>query len=208
MSDIEYFYSAHSAFAYIGAARLMEIASAAGRRIVHKPMNLGLVVRGAYPEGGAKRTRRNRNYFFGREIERWAEHRNVSFKGGIPSNHRNDVTLANTVLVAAVMQGHDVDQLAHLMMEAHWLHHADMADEGMLIGCITKAGLDGAELLQAAGAPETIARYEANNAEAIERCVFGSPTYFVDGDMFFGQDHLELVERALDQPYSKDWPEI
>ena len=37
--------------------------------------------------------------------------------------------------------------------------------------------------------------------EAIERSVFGSPTYFVDGDMFYGQDRLELVERAIGKPY-------
>ena len=49
--------------------------------------------------------------------------------------------------------------------------------------------------------PEINAVYEANTDEAIERSVFGSPTYFVDGDMFYGQDHLELVERALERPY-------
>ena len=42
--------------------------------------------------------------------------------------------------------------------------------------------------------------------EAIARSVFGSPTYFVDGDMFYGQDRLELVERALRQPFKGEWP--
>jgi 2-hydroxychromene-2-carboxylate isomerase len=36
--------------------------------------------------------------------------------------------------------------------------------------------------------------------------VFGSPTYFVDGDMFYGQDRLEMIERALGQPYAGTWP--
>ena len=40
MSEIEYFYSAHSAFAYLGSKRFMEIAKAAGRTIVHKPYDL------------------------------------------------------------------------------------------------------------------------------------------------------------------------
>ncbi len=44
MAEIEYFYSAHSAFAYLGSARLMEIARAAGRHIVHKPVDLRRVV--------------------------------------------------------------------------------------------------------------------------------------------------------------------
>ena len=44
MVDIEYFYSAHSAFAYLGSARFMMIAGAAGRRIVHRPIDLRRVV--------------------------------------------------------------------------------------------------------------------------------------------------------------------
>jgi 2-hydroxychromene-2-carboxylate isomerase len=48
--------------------------------------------------------------------------------------------------------------------------------------------------------------YEKNTEEAIARSVFGSPTYFVDGDMFYGQDRLEIMERALHTPYQGTWP--
>lgn len=208
MPDIEYFYSVHSAFAYLGAARLMEIAKIAEVRIVHRPMNLGLVVRGAYPDGVAKRSQTNRNYYFGREIERWGEHRGVSFKGGIPDNHRNDVTLANCILIAGANQGHNMDQLAFALMQDHWLDHGDLADESRLARLIGAAGFDASDLFLAAKTDEIKHAYDANSAEAIARSVFGSPTYFVDGDMFFGQDHLELVERALAQPYAKTWIEI
>jgi hypothetical protein len=69
-----------------------------------------------------------------------------------------------------------------------------------------KAGLDPVPLLDAALSPETQAVYEANTEEAIRRSVFGSPTYFVHGDMFYGQDRLELVERTLKQPFAGTWP--
>jgi len=48
--------------------------------------------------------------------------------------------------------------------------------------------------------------YAANTQKAIEMSVFGSPTYVVDGDMFYGQDHLEMVERALIQPFTQRIP--
>jgi 2-hydroxychromene-2-carboxylate isomerase len=48
--------------------------------------------------------------------------------------------------------------------------------------------------------------FHANTEEAVQRSVFGSPTYFVDGDMFYGQDRLELVERALRTPFAGKWP--
>ncbi|MBT4045892.1 MAG: 2-hydroxychromene-2-carboxylate isomerase, partial [Rhodospirillaceae bacterium] len=60
--------------------------------------------------------------------------------------------------------------------------------------------------LRAATTQDVRAVYEQNTEEAIERSVFGSPTYFVDGDMFYGQDHLEMVERAIVQPFNGKWP--
>ena len=56
MKTIEYFYSAHSAYAYIGSARFMQIAAAAGRRIVHRPMDLDEVVAAAGSSGFRERS--------------------------------------------------------------------------------------------------------------------------------------------------------
>jgi 2-hydroxychromene-2-carboxylate isomerase len=53
---------------------------------------------------------------------------------------------------------------------------------------------------------EVLQIYAANTQKAIEMSVFGSPTYVVDGDMFYGQDHLEMVERALIQPFTQRIP--
>jgi len=205
MSDIEYFYSAHSAFAYLGSAKLLEIASAAGRNIVHKPVYLDEVVKAMDPGGFKGRGKAHRAYYFGREIERWAEHRGVPFKVGIPANHFHDMSRANGLLIAGIQQSHNVDRLSHALMEAHWSRHADLADEVALAEIASSVGLDPAALLSAALSPEVQSIYKANTAEAIERLIFGSPTYFVDGDMFYGQDHLELVERAFQQPYAETW---
>jgi 2-hydroxychromene-2-carboxylate isomerase len=64
-------------------------------------------------------------------------------------------------------------------------------------------GIDPSPLLEIASSQEVLKIYEENTKEAIKRSVFGSPTYFIDGDMFYGQDHLELVERALIEPFSQ-----
>jgi len=110
------------------------------------------------------------------------------------------MTLANGMLIAGIKQGIDVDALAHCMLEAHWRDDADLADAKTLATLGQKVGLDPVPLLDAALSPETQAVYEANTEEAIRRSVFGSPTYFVHGDMFYGQDRLKLVERTLTLP--------
>ena len=202
---IEYFYAAHSAYAYLGSARFMQIAKAAGRRIVHKPVDLRRVVAesGAGPFG--KRSKAHVAYYFGREIERWSEQRGAPTLGRIPTHHANDITLPNCMLIAALARGHDIDRLAHAMLEAHWLRDADLADRAALAAIGRSVGLDPEPLLDLATTPEIQRIYQANTEEAIRRSVFGSPTYVVDGDMFYGQDHLEMVERALQRPFSRTW---
>jgi 2-hydroxychromene-2-carboxylate isomerase len=206
LAKLEYFYSAHSAFAYLGSARLMQVAAAAGAPIIHKPVDLDRVVASVGSSAFTQRPPAYRAYFFGREIERWAEHRRVEIMRGLPTHHRKDMTLPNGMLIAAIRQGRNVDRLAHAMLEAHWRDDADLADRETLAGLARKMGLAPEPLLEAAGSPEVLAELDANTKEAIARSVFGSPTYFVDGDMFYGQDHLEMVERALRQPYKGVWP--
>lgn len=206
VQEIEYFYAAHSAFAYLGSARFMAIAAAAGRRISHKPVDLRRVVAeaGAVPFG--RRSKPHAAYFFGREIERWSEERGAPWIGRIPTHHAKDITLPNGMLIAGIARGLDVDRLAHALLEAHWRDDADLADRASLAAIGQSAGIDPTPLLDAALSAEVQAIYQANTEEAIRRSVFGSPTYFVDGDMFYGQDRLEMIERSLRSPYAGRWP--
>jgi len=199
-STIEYFYSAHSAFAYLGSKRLMAIAGAAGRRLVHRPMDLRRVVREAGSQPISERSKAHIAYFFGREIDRWSEERAAPVVGHMPTHHRNDITLPNCVVIAGILADLDVDHLAHVFLEAHWRDDADLADPETLAVLIDRCGHDAKALLASAGNdPAVAAAYATNTDEAIARSVFGSPTYFVDGDMFYGQDRLELIEKSLRQ---------
>lgn len=205
MKIIEYFYSAHSAYAYIGSHLFMDIAKAGGRRIEHRPMDLRAVVAATGPGAHNSRTPQHRAYFSGREIERWAEARGVDILPW-PKHHANDIALSNSMLIAAISHELDVDALAHRFLEAHWRDDADLAAPDTLETLTRDVGIDPAPLLDAVHSADVKAVYEKNTAKAIERSVFGSPTYFVDGDMFYGQDHLELVARALKTPFKGQWP--
>lgn len=204
MPDIEYFYSAHSAYAYIGSRLLSEIAAEGNTRIIHRPIELRKVIAAM---GGATNsmTSRRRAYFSGREIERWAAYRGAAIMRGIPTHHANDLARANGILIAALEAGHNIDRLAHEMLQSHWRDDADLDTPEALAAIIKRADLQPEPLLDAALSPDVQKIHDANTAEAIERSVFGSPTYFVDGDMFYGQDHLELVRQALQEPFPRTW---
>jgi len=86
-------------------------------------------------------------------------------------------------------------------MHRHWTENLDLSDENAVAVTLGALGLNEVELLEAARTPEISKEYERNIQFAIEHSIFGSPTYFVDNDMFYGQDNLVLVERALKQPF-------
>jgi 2-hydroxychromene-2-carboxylate isomerase len=207
MSEVEYFYSAHSAYAYLGSAKFMEIAQAAGRTIVHKPVDLNRAMESYGSTAFRERSVKQRDHFFRREMERWAEFRGVVMPGR-PSNHHHSPDLSNKMLIGAMSAGKNVDRLAHRMLEAHWGEAADLADPGALLRIAADVGSDGKAWLDLAKTPDVAAKYAANTDEAIARGVPGSPTYFVDGDMFYGQDRLDLVDYAMKQAFRDTWPRI
>ncbi|MEH6402078.1 MAG: 2-hydroxychromene-2-carboxylate isomerase [Sneathiella sp.] len=203
--EIVYYYAAHSAFAYLGAAELKRIAIKTGATIKHKPMDLRAVMPASGSQAFGTRSKAHLEYFFGREITRWAEHRDIPVMTGMPSHHANDIHFANRLLIAADQAGLDIDRLSEEMLRAHWVDDADVASKSDLMTICKNSGIQPAPLLEAANGPDIEKIYAKNTADAVELGVFGSPTYFVGGDMFYGQDRLDMVERALLTPYKGSW---
>ena len=200
--QIDYFYSAHSAYAYLGAQTLYQICARHGATLNHCPILLSPVVEAAGGLPFAGRTQAHVDYFFGREIERWAEWRNVAVIRHRPTYHDNPLDMANGLIIAAQQAGEDVDALSFAILQAHWRDDADHADPATLAALATGLGLDAPSLLARAMSATVQGRQAENTKQAIEMGLFGSPTYVVNGDPFYGQDRLEFVDRALEQPFA------
>ena len=196
---IEYFYSAHSAYAYLGAWEVERVAKEAGAEIIHRPFDFAPVMDAAGGKRFAQRTQAHIDYFFGREMVRWAELRGLPMIRHRPTFHDNPLALGNGAIIAA---GAQAGVLSRAILQAHWRDDADIADETVIRGLADAVGLDGPAIVTAALSDAVQARHKANTDEAIARSVFGSPTYFVAGDMFYGQDRLFMVERALQTPFA------
>ncbi len=195
---IEYFYSAHSAYAYLGAWELERIAQDAGAQVIHRPFDFAPVMAAAGGKKFPQRSKAHIDYFFGREMVRWAQWRGLPMIRHRPTYHDNPLAAANGMIIAA---GPDAGVLSRAFLQAHWRDDADIADLATLRRLAEAVGLNAEALLSAAQGAEVQAQHKANTDEAMARGVFGSPTYFVQGDMFYGQDRLFMVERALDTPF-------
>jgi len=191
---IDYYFSPMSPWTFLGHGRFTEIARKRGASIVPKPVDYGRI----FPLSGgvpvAKRAAQRQAYRLV-ELDRWSKHLGVTMNIQ-PKYFPYDATLATLTIVAAG----DADKsmkLAAAFLRGCWTEERNMADETEIAAVIRGAGLNSGELIKQAKAPETTAQYEAYTDEAIARQVFGAPTYVYRNELFWGQDRLEFLDRAL-----------
>ncbi|MBX6424988.1 MAG: 2-hydroxychromene-2-carboxylate isomerase [Variibacter sp.] len=193
---IDYFYSLASPWAYIGHAPFMDMVRRHGLAVRHKPVPLGKV----FAETGglplSKRAPARQRYRI-LELQRWREKRGLKFHLR-PKNWPFDATLADCFVIAMLQAGHDPDRFLRRAFAAVWEDEMSLADEASLLKVAAAAGVpDAARLLDAAKGDEARATYEANYRDALAVDAFGSPVYVRDGEPFWGQDRLDLLEEAV-----------
>jgi carboxymethylenebutenolidase len=88
-------------------------------------------------------------------------------------------------------------KLAHRVLKAVWQEEQNTGDRATLGRLIADVGLDPAKVLPFADDPQWKERRKADTQAALDRGVFGAPTYVIGDDMFWGQDRLEFVQRRL-----------
>ena len=89
------------------------------------------------------------------------------------------------------------DTYIDTIFKAIWVESRNMGDIDTVIEVLSDAGLDAKSILEATQNPEVKQQLISNTEQAVESGLFGAPTMFVDGEMFFGQDRLQFVEAAL-----------
>jgi 2-hydroxychromene-2-carboxylate isomerase len=194
--SIDYYFSPVSPWTYLGHARFQEILRKHGATVAPKPVDYGRI----FPLSGGlpvmKRPPQRQAYRLV-ELERWRKYL------GVPMNIQPkffpyDATLAAFVIIAAG-NADNAMKLASLFLRGCWAEEKNMADESEVAAAIRAAGLDSNALIKQANAPQTAARFEAFTDEAIARQVFGAPTYVYRDELFWGQDRLEFLDRALEK---------
>jgi 2-hydroxychromene-2-carboxylate isomerase len=202
---LDYYFSLLSPWAYIGHASLMDIVGRHGLTVNYKPVALVQVFAdtGGLPLPKRHPARQRYRMF---ELQRWREKRGLAFHLH-PKFWPFDGNLADRFVIATVAAGHDPDPLLRAAFTAVWEREQNLGDESTLSDIARAAGLPATELLAAAKADAAQKRYEANVRDAIAVDAFGSPCYVLDGEVFWGQDRLGLLDDALASgrpPYRSD----
>jgi 2-hydroxychromene-2-carboxylate isomerase len=193
--QVDYYFSFSSPWAYIGHQAFRNVVETYGLNVNHKPV----VLVDLFSEtGGLPLIKRHpvRQRYRMVELQRWRDKRGLNFHFQpkyVPLNAR----LADGVVIAAIELSLDPDPFLRRAFPAVWVHELNLADPAVVAKIADDAGLPGEKLVERSGSEEISAAYEQNRQDAISADVFGSPVYVLDGEVFWGQDRIELLADAL-----------
>ncbi|HKE42169.1 MAG TPA: 2-hydroxychromene-2-carboxylate isomerase [Casimicrobiaceae bacterium] len=196
MKHVDYYFTPVSPFTYLGHDRLVAVASRHGASVAVKPVDIGKIfsVSGGLPLKQRAPQRQAYRLF---ELKRWRELLSMPLNlqpkfFPVPGDPASKWILA--ALERSTAEGL---KLAGAIMRAVWVEERDVSDAATLAALAAEQGLDAVRLGRRAGEADIGARYDALTQEAIERQVFGSPTYIYRDEPFWGQDRLDFLDRAL-----------
>jgi len=193
---IDYYLSHSSPWTYFGHDRFTAIAKAAGATVNLRPADYGKVFAASGGLPLKQRPPQRQAYRF-MELKRWRDHLKLPLNLE-PAYFPFEATAAALFTIAALAQGQDAGMaLTSAILRGCWVEEKDMADTDTLVATADAIGLKGGALLAQTRLPETAAAYERNNQQAIAAQVFGAPTYIYQDELFWGQDRLDFLERAL-----------
>jgi len=185
--QVDYYFSLQSPWAYIGHKLFRQVVSTYDVAVNHKPV----VLVDLFSEtGGLPLLKRHpvRQRYRMVELQRWRDKRGLNFHLQ-PANWPFNARLADGLVIAAVEAGR--------AFAAVWEDQLNLADPATLIKLADDSALPGKQLVERSATDEIGKIYEQNRQDALSADVFGSPAYVLDGEVFWGQDRLELLVDAL-----------
>jgi 2-hydroxychromene-2-carboxylate isomerase len=193
--QVDYYFSFQSPWAYIGHNVFQNVAKTYDLKVNYKPV----VLVDLFSEtGGLPLMKRHpvRQRYRMVELQRWRDKRGLKFHLQ-PTNWPFNARLADGVVIAAIQAGVDPEPFMRRAFAAVWEGQLNLAEPATLMQLADQSGLSGKQLVERSESDEISAAYEQNRQDALAADVFGSPVYVLDGEVFWGQDRIELLADAL-----------
>jgi len=191
---VEFFFDVGSPASYLAWTQLPALCQAAGAVLAYRPMLLGGVFQATGNASPVMVPAKGRHMML--DLGRFAR------RYGVPLN-QNPFFPINTLKLmraAAGLHARQPDRLQPYLAAVFsglWVDALNLNDAAVVSAVVSAAGLDAVAVFALTEDPEVKAALKTTTEEAVQRGVFGAPTCFVGGQMFFGQDRLDFVREAL-----------
>ncbi|WP_416067293.1 2-hydroxychromene-2-carboxylate isomerase [Rhizobium sp. ZK1] len=192
--ELQIFYGISSPWAYFGARRAIAIAAENGAAVRLRPIRI-IEANGGIP---LRKRPDARQLYHEVELRRWRDYL------GMPLNPKPKFYPCRTIepaaqaVIAIQKAGLDAISFSFAVQRALWAEDRDIADLSTLRDIArATAGEAAAGLVADPQVDDIVAEWHGNLADAERLGIFGTPTYVVGRELFWGQDRLEFVDRAL-----------
>ncbi|MCW9046296.1 MAG: 2-hydroxychromene-2-carboxylate isomerase [Alphaproteobacteria bacterium] len=193
VTGIEFFFDLSSPPSFIAHERLIELVERTKTTLILRPVLVGGIFKlsGNAPPVSAPAKRK---YMMETELPRLAKNNNIplSFHADAPFNSLN--------LMRGAMVADEIGKLPQYtaaLFRAQWMEMCDMNNPGVIAETLNAAGFD-AQYVLAQSQMDTIKKKLISATEAaVALGVFGVPTFFLENEMFFGQEHLGSLEQKI-----------
>ena len=196
-THIDYYVSLNSPWTHLGAARIEALASKHDATMRIHPVDFGTVFAGSGGLPLPKRAPQRQAYRL-MELKRW---RDVL---GIPINIQpkffpsHEALSSSCVIALRETQGDKpAIALAHRVLRAVWQDEKNPGDPATLADLVAEIGLDADAVMKLGADPKWAEMRTADTQAALDRGVFGAPSYAIGDEIFWGQDRLDFVSRKL-----------
>jgi 2-hydroxychromene-2-carboxylate isomerase len=196
---VEFLFDFGSPNAFLSHRVIPAIEARTGVKFDYVPVLLGGIFKatGNQSPATAFQSVRNKPEYQRLEIQRFIRRHGIEGFGYSPYFPVNTLMLMRGAIAARSLDvfGRYVEAMYHHM----WVAHKKLDDAEVWAAALTESGFDARQIIAASGLPQVKAELIANTERAVARGAFGSPTFFVDAEMWFGKEHLRDVEEAIEQ---------
>jgi 2-hydroxychromene-2-carboxylate isomerase len=191
---LEFFFDFGSPASFLAYTQLPKLVAETSATLVLRPMLLGGVFKATGNSSPVTVPAKGR-WMLG-DLGRWAQRYGVVFKFN-PSFPINTLTLMRGATGLQLRQPERLTAYCDAVFAALWQQRQNLGDPAVLAALLAAAGFEAESFITLTADPEVKAALVATTEEAVARGVFGAPSCFVGGEMFFGQDRLDFVREAL-----------
>jgi 2-hydroxychromene-2-carboxylate isomerase len=192
---VEFYFDVGSPTAYLAHKRLQQLKQQYDCIIDYHPVLLGGLFKASGNSSPVMVPAKGR-YMMVDDLPRFAKLYDVTLNNN-PHFPINTLNLMRGAV--ALLDGEHFETYIDAVFNAIWVDSKNMADIETVSEVLSSAGLNPQAILTSTQSPDVKETLITNTGKAVERGLFGAPTMFVDGEMFFGQDRLQFVEAALQQ---------
>ena len=196
MKSVEFYFDLGSPYSYLAYYRLLQMAEQQEIQIVYKPILLG----GVFKATGNRSPIEIpvKGVYSILDTQRWAEYYQIPMQMN-PHFPMNTLTLMRILTGVQLLHLEKFEQVLKLLFDAMFGTPQNLNEPTVLAEVLKPSGFSVEDIMSMVQSDVVKQKLITETEQAIQRGIFGAPTFFVGDEMYWGQDRLHFVEQALNK---------